>query len=159
MSFHCSMAEVLVTETRQLMGKSLYHFIHPEDLPIVATSVKTVFKKGYCHTPYYRLMSATGAATWVQTEATLVTQRAQQGKRNQVIVCLHQPLGSVSCKGIFMSPSTDCCSFRRHMNNYQSALSPAPAAMAADVKQADDQLLDNHNSLGQLASCNSQSFL
>jgi hypothetical protein len=81
--------------SKALLGTSFYDLVHPEDLLELVKSFKELFKKTYCCTPYYRLVGATGAVSWVQTEANIVSN-ITRGQRGQYVICVHQLIGLVA---------------------------------------------------------------
>uniref|UniRef100_A0A914VVD3 Uncharacterized protein n=1 Tax=Plectus sambesii TaxID=2011161 RepID=A0A914VVD3_9BILA len=74
-----SLKSHLKLEPETLIGTSFYNLVHPEDLLNLVESLKVLFKKMHCRTPYYRLMGGCGTLIWVQTEASTVssTSRSQ----------------------------------------------------------------------------------
>uniref|UniRef100_A0A914VAV7 Uncharacterized protein n=1 Tax=Plectus sambesii TaxID=2011161 RepID=A0A914VAV7_9BILA len=88
-----SLKSYLKLEPETLIGTSFYNLVHPEDLLHLVKSLKILFKKMHCRTPYYRLMGGCGTLLWVQTEAGAVSNTSR-GQRNQYIICIHQILGA-----------------------------------------------------------------
>uniref|UniRef100_A0A914WCX8 Uncharacterized protein n=1 Tax=Plectus sambesii TaxID=2011161 RepID=A0A914WCX8_9BILA len=76
-----------------LIGTSFYNLVHPEDLLVLVKSLKELFKKMQCTTPYYRLMGGSDIVVWVQTEAGVVS-RNSRGQHGKFVFCIHQILGS-----------------------------------------------------------------
>lgn len=87
-----SLSTLLRNETRSLMGSSFYDLIHPADLKNVIPSIKELFCKGHCLTPFYRMIRQNNTIVWTQTEATTVNQTTR-GQKNQYVLCVHSVLG------------------------------------------------------------------
>jgi hypothetical protein len=94
-------------ESRSLMGTSFYDLIHPADLDQISDSMKELFRKGHCRTPYYRLIGANSSVAWVQTEATTVNHTTR-GQRGQYILCVHSLVGMQSDLDSWTTAGTVC---------------------------------------------------
>jgi PAS domain S-box-containing protein len=82
-------------ESRSLMGSSFYDLVHPADLDIISDTMRELFRKGHCRSPYYRLIGANNSVAWVQTEATTVNHTTR-GTKGQYILCVHSLVGMQS---------------------------------------------------------------
>jgi PAS domain S-box-containing protein len=94
-------------ESRSLMGSSFYDLVHPADLDLISDTMKELFRKGHCRSPYYRLIGANNSVAWVQTEATTVNHTTR-GQRGQYILCVHSLVGMQSDLDSWTTAGTVC---------------------------------------------------
>lgn len=84
-----SASSLLSFELDEMVGQSLYQFVHPSDLKSVENSHRLVLDKGQAVTRYYRLVKKTGGFIWVQSHATLVANPRNTPKPQHIIcVCV-----------------------------------------------------------------------
>ncbi|KAG7298211.1 hypothetical protein JYU34_019022 [Plutella xylostella] len=70
----------------ELVGRSLYEYHHAGDSAALAQQFKALFSKGQCETGQYRFLAKAGGYAWVQTQATLVTDKQQ---KPVAVVCVN----------------------------------------------------------------------
>ncbi|XP_014117805.1 PREDICTED: hypoxia-inducible factor 3-alpha-like, partial [Pseudopodoces humilis] len=82
--------EVAGYHPEELLGCSLYEFVHALDSNTLSRSVHTLLSKGQAVTSHYRFLAKRGGFLWAQTQATVMGggRAAPEG-----IVCLHFPPG------------------------------------------------------------------
>ncbi|CAD5231503.1 unnamed protein product [Bursaphelenchus xylophilus] len=101
-----SLNYLLRHDARSLMGTSFYDIVHPSDMIPVAESMKELFQKGHCRTPFYRLLGSNSSVAWVQTEATTVNHTAR-GQKGQYVLCVHSVVGMQSELDAWSEPVVD----------------------------------------------------
>lgn len=80
--------KLLGFEQVEMIGQSLYQFIHVNDAASIESSHKTLLTKGQVVTKYYRLMKKDGGFIWVQSYATLVNNPRSMPKPQHIVgVC------------------------------------------------------------------------
>ncbi|KAF9823944.1 hypothetical protein SFRURICE_013481 [Spodoptera frugiperda] len=52
--------------------------MHSRDLIMACSEYLSVFSKGQCETGRYRFLAKTGGFAWVQTQATVITDKQQK---------------------------------------------------------------------------------
>ncbi|KAI8425279.1 hypothetical protein MSG28_007060 [Choristoneura fumiferana] len=62
----------------ELVGHSLYDYHHSADSASLNHQFKSLFSKGQCETGQYRFLAKTGGYAWVQTQATVITDKQQK---------------------------------------------------------------------------------
>lgn len=65
-------------EPDELVGRSLYEYHHAADTASMVQQFKSLFSKGQCETGRYRFLAKTGGYAWVQTQATVITDKQQK---------------------------------------------------------------------------------
>lgn len=74
---------------KDMIGQSLYQFVHAVDLPNLESSHRLLLEKGQVVTKYYRLMKKHGGFIWIQSHATQVNSARTMPKPQQIVsVCL-----------------------------------------------------------------------
>ncbi|XP_031953679.1 hypoxia-inducible factor 3-alpha-like, partial [Corvus moneduloides] len=92
--------EVAGYHPEELLGCSLYEFVHALDSNTLSRSVHTLLSKGQAVTSQYRFLAKRGGFLWAQTQATVMGggRAAPEG-----IVCLHFVLSRVEQRGLVLS--------------------------------------------------------
>ncbi|XP_058684914.1 LOW QUALITY PROTEIN: hypoxia-inducible factor 3-alpha-like, partial [Poecile atricapillus] len=92
--------EVAGYHPEELLGCSLYEFVHALDSNTLSRSVHTLLSKGQAVTSHYRFLAKRGGFLWAQTQATVMGggRAAPEG-----IVCLHFVLSRVEQRGLVLS--------------------------------------------------------
>ncbi|XP_072776987.1 hypoxia-inducible factor 3-alpha [Taeniopygia guttata] len=92
--------EVAGYQPEELLGCSLYEFVHALDSGTLSRSVHTLLSKGQAVTSQYRFLAKRGGFLWAQTQATVMGggRAAPEG-----IVCLHFVLSRVEQRGLVLS--------------------------------------------------------
>ncbi|XP_048486071.1 uncharacterized protein LOC105384842 isoform X4 [Plutella xylostella] len=79
----------------ELVGRSLYEYHHAGDSAALAQQFKALFSKGQCETGQYRFLAKSGGYAWVQTQATLVTDKQQ---KPVAVVCVNHLISGIECR-------------------------------------------------------------
>ncbi|XP_071276072.1 hypoxia-inducible factor 3-alpha isoform X2 [Agelaius tricolor] len=113
--------EVAGYHPEELLGCSLYEFVHALDSNTLSRSVHTLLSKGQAVTSQYRFLAKRGGFLWAQTQATVMGggRAAPEG-----IVCLHFVLSRVEQRGLVLSLEQ---TQRRDLGRGRRPPPPAPA--------------------------------
>ncbi|XP_073950650.1 HIF-1 transcription factor component sima isoform X2 [Choristoneura fumiferana] len=79
----------------ELVGHSLYDYHHSADSASLNHQFKSLFSKGQCETGQYRFLAKTGGYAWVQTQATVITDKQQKPIS---IVCVNYIISGIEFK-------------------------------------------------------------
>jgi PAS domain S-box-containing protein len=90
-------------EPQELIEKTLYEHIHPDDEDNMRTSHKTLIEKGQVTTKYYRFLTKGGGWVWMQSYATIVHNT--RSSRPHCIVSVNYVLTTVQCPEVVLSLS------------------------------------------------------
>ncbi|XP_041969857.1 hypoxia-inducible factor 1-alpha-like isoform X2 [Aricia agestis] len=82
-------------EPDELVGHSLYEYHHAADSASLIHQFKSLFSKGQCETGQYRFLAKTGGYAWVQTQATVITDKQQKPVS---VVCVNYVISGIECK-------------------------------------------------------------
>ncbi|XP_072930087.1 uncharacterized protein [Epargyreus clarus] len=82
-------------EPNELVDRSLYDYHHAADSAALAQQFKSLFSKGQCETGQYRFLGKTGGFAWVQTQATVITDKQQKPIS---VVCVNYVISGIECK-------------------------------------------------------------
>ncbi|XP_059058214.1 hypoxia-inducible factor 1-alpha-like [Achroia grisella] len=82
-------------EPDDLVGRALYEYHHAADSAAMVQQFKSLFSKGQCETGQYRFLAKTGGYVWVQTQATLITDKQQKPVS---VVCVNYIISGIECK-------------------------------------------------------------
>ncbi|XP_049877924.1 hypoxia-inducible factor 1-alpha isoform X2 [Pectinophora gossypiella] len=82
-------------EPEELVGRSLYDYHHTADSASLAHQFKSLFSKGQCETGQYRFLAKAGGFAWVQTQATLITDKQQKPIS---VVCVNYVISGIECR-------------------------------------------------------------
>lgn len=77
--------KLLGYEQVDMIGQSLYQFVHVEDSNNLAEAHKLLLNKGQVVTKYYRLMRRDGGCVWVEMHATLVNNPRSMPKPQHIV--------------------------------------------------------------------------
>lgn len=73
----------------EMIGQSLYQFVHTNDLAALEGSHRSLLDKGQTVTKYYRLMRKEGGSIWLQSYATLVNNPRNMPKPQHIVgICI-----------------------------------------------------------------------
>ncbi|XP_069500692.1 hypoxia-inducible factor 3-alpha isoform X1 [Ambystoma mexicanum] len=86
-------AELAGYSSEDLIGCSVYEYIHAQDSDSVGKSMHTLFSKGQAVTAYYRFLAKNGGYFWAQTQATIVA--IGKSDSSGAVVCLHSVLSAI----------------------------------------------------------------
>ncbi|XP_045528138.1 uncharacterized protein LOC123716434 isoform X2 [Pieris brassicae] len=78
-----------------LNGRSLYDYHHAADSASLAHQFKSLFSKGQCETGQYRFLAKSGGYAWVQTQATVITDKQQKPIS---VVCVNYVISGIESK-------------------------------------------------------------
>ncbi|XP_030826075.1 hypoxia-inducible factor 3-alpha [Camarhynchus parvulus] len=117
----CRIGEVAGYHPEELLGCSLYEFVHALDSNTLSRSVHTLLSKGQAVTSQYRFLAKRGGFLWAQTQATVMGggRAAPEG-----IVCLHFVLSGGGGRGLVLSLEQ---TQRRDLGRGRRPPPPAPA--------------------------------
>ncbi|CAK1552316.1 unnamed protein product [Leptosia nina] len=87
--------DTLGFEAGDLNGRSLYDYHHAADSASLAHQFKSLFSKGQCETGQYRFLAKSGGYAWVQTQATVITDKQQKPVS---VVCVNYVISGIECK-------------------------------------------------------------
>nr|XP_026489699.1 hypoxia-inducible factor 1-alpha-like isoform X1 [Vanessa tameamea] len=82
-------------DTEELVGRSLYDYHHAADSAALAQQFKSLFSKGQCETSQYRFLAKSGGFAWVQTQATVITDKQQKPIS---VICINYVISGIECK-------------------------------------------------------------
>ncbi|XP_042294972.1 hypoxia-inducible factor 3-alpha isoform X1 [Sceloporus undulatus] len=94
-------AEVAGYTPEDLLGCSMYEYIHALDSDSVSKSINTLLSKGQAVTGQYRFLARNGGYLWTQTQATVIS--SSKNSQPESIVCVHFILSQVEEKGLVLS--------------------------------------------------------
>ncbi|XP_077174772.1 hypoxia-inducible factor 3-alpha isoform X3 [Paroedura picta] len=94
-------AEVAGYTPRDLLGCSIYEYIHALDSDSVSKSINTLLSKGQAVTGQYRFLARNGGYLWAQTQATVIS--SSKNSQPESIVCVHFILSQVEEVGLVLS--------------------------------------------------------
>ncbi|KAJ6663594.1 hypothetical protein lerEdw1_009673, partial [Lerista edwardsae] len=80
-------AEVAGYTPEDLLGCSIYEYIHALDSDPVSKSINTLLSKGQAVTTQYRFLARNGGYLWTQTQATVIS--SSKNSQPESIVCVH----------------------------------------------------------------------
>lgn len=86
-------SELAEYSSDDLIGCTLYEYVHAQDSDSVGKSIHSLLSKGQAVTAYYRFLAKNGGYFWAQTQATSVGI----GKSGlpESVVCLHSMLSTI----------------------------------------------------------------
>ncbi|KAM3962492.1 hypoxia-inducible factor 1-alpha isoform 2-T2 [Aphomia sociella] len=90
-----ALMKTLGYEPNELIGRSLYDYHHAGDSASMVHQFKSLFSKGQCETGRYRFLAKTGGYAWVQTQATVITDKQQKPVS---VVCVNYVISGIECK-------------------------------------------------------------
>ncbi|XP_050671992.1 uncharacterized protein LOC126970235 isoform X3 [Leptidea sinapis] len=82
-------------ESDELVGCSLYDYHHAADSASLVQQFKSLFSKGQCETGQYRFLGKSGGYAWIQTQATVITDKQQ---KPSFVVCVNYVISGIECK-------------------------------------------------------------
>ncbi|XP_044291346.1 hypoxia-inducible factor 3-alpha isoform X3 [Varanus komodoensis] len=124
-------AEVAGYTPADLLGCSIYEYIHALDSDFVSKSINTLLSKGQAVTGQYRFLARNGGYLWTQTQATVIS--SSKNSQPVSIVCVHVILSQVEEMGLVLSlEQTDRQGEHRRL--------PPPCLDGADPDGALDEL-------------------
>ncbi|CAF4495746.1 unnamed protein product [Rotaria socialis] len=88
-------------EPQDLVDKTLYHYVHTQDLMALRWAHQVLLTKGQVTTRYYRFLTRNGGWIWIQSYATLVHN--SRSSRPEVIVSVNHALSDVEAKHLKLS--------------------------------------------------------
>ncbi|XP_026514569.1 hypoxia-inducible factor 3-alpha [Terrapene carolina triunguis] len=94
-------AEVAGYTPDELLGCSIYEYIHALDSDAVSKSVHTLLSKGQAVTGQYRFLAKSGGYLWAQTQATVISN--SKNSQPESVVCVHFVLSQVEETGVVLS--------------------------------------------------------
>ncbi|XP_061454029.1 hypoxia-inducible factor 3-alpha isoform X2 [Rhineura floridana] len=94
-------AEVAGYTPEDLLGCSIYEYIHALDSDSVSKSINTLLSKGQAVTGQYRFLARNGGYLWTQTQATVIS--SSKNSQPESIVCVHFILSQVEEMGLVLS--------------------------------------------------------
>ncbi|XP_067317133.1 hypoxia-inducible factor 3-alpha-like [Anolis sagrei] len=94
-------AEVAGYTPEDLLGCSMYEYIHALDSDAVSKSINTLLSKGQAVTGQYRFLARKGGYLWTQTQATVIS--SSKNSQPESIVCVHYILSQVEETGLVLS--------------------------------------------------------
>ncbi|VVC27911.1 Hypothetical protein CINCED_3A020045 [Cinara cedri] len=94
-------------EPQDLIEKTLYHYIHGNDIHNMRIAHHTLLLKGQVTTKYYRLLAKDGGWVWVQSYATIVHN--SRSSRPHCIVSVNYVLSESEVKDVCLSVSNNSC--------------------------------------------------
>ncbi|CAB3248811.1 unnamed protein product [Arctia plantaginis] len=90
-----ALTNTLGFEPDELVGRSVYEYHHAADTGSLTHQFKSLFSKGQCETGQYRFLAKTGGFAWVQTQATVITDKQQKPIS---VVCVNYVISGIECK-------------------------------------------------------------
>lgn len=90
-------------EPDELVGRSVYEYHHAADTGSLVQQFKSLFSKGQCETGRYRFLAKTGGYAWVQTQATVITDKQQKAIS---VVCVNYVIRT--CSNNYRSRNPKC---------------------------------------------------
>lgn len=94
-------AEVAGYTPEDLLGCSIYEYIHALDSDPFSKSINTLLSKGQAVTTQYRFLARKGGYLWTQTQATVIS--SSKNSQPESIVCVHYILSQVEEAGLVLS--------------------------------------------------------
>ncbi|XP_075771382.1 hypoxia-inducible factor 3-alpha isoform X2 [Pelodiscus sinensis] len=94
-------AEVAGYTPEELLGCSIYEYIHALDSDSVSKSIHTLLSKGQAVTGQYRFLAKSGGYLWAQTQATVISN--SKNSQPESVVCVHFVLSQVEEMGVVLS--------------------------------------------------------
>ncbi|CAF1409087.1 unnamed protein product [Adineta ricciae] len=88
-------------EPQDLVDRSLYHYVHTQDLMALRWAHQVLLTKGQVTTRYYRFLAKNGGWIWMQSYATLVHNN--RSSRPEVIVSVNYALSDIEAKHLQLS--------------------------------------------------------
>ncbi|EMP27091.1 Hypoxia-inducible factor 3-alpha [Chelonia mydas] len=94
-------AEVAGYTPDELLGCSIYEYIHALDSDAVSKSIHTLLSKGQVVTGQYRFLAKSGGYLWAQSQATVISN--SKNSQPESVVCVHFVLSQVEETGVVLS--------------------------------------------------------
>ncbi|CAF3818117.1 unnamed protein product, partial [Rotaria sp. Silwood1] len=88
-------------EPQDLVDRTLYHYVHTQDLMALRWAHQILLTKGQVTTRYYRFLARNGGWIWIQSYATLVHN--SRSSRPEVIVSVNHALSDIEAKHLQLS--------------------------------------------------------
>uniref|UniRef100_A0A8C8VEX1 Hypoxia-inducible factor 3-alpha n=1 Tax=Pelusios castaneus TaxID=367368 RepID=A0A8C8VEX1_9SAUR len=85
----------------ELLGCSIYEYIHALDSDSISRSVHTLLSKGQAVMGQYRFLAKSGGYLWAQTQATIISN--SKNSQPESVVCVHFVLSQVEETGVVLS--------------------------------------------------------
>ncbi|XP_061384554.1 hypoxia-inducible factor 1-alpha isoform X4 [Danaus plexippus] len=82
-------------DSNDLVGHTLYDYHHAADSAVLLQQFKSLFSKGQCETGQYRFLAKKGGYAWVQTQATVITDKQQKPIS---VICVNYVISGIECK-------------------------------------------------------------
>ncbi|XP_045502869.1 uncharacterized protein LOC123699868 isoform X2 [Colias croceus] len=112
-------------DSSELIGRSAYDYHHAADSASLVHQFKSLFSKGQCETRQYRFLAKTGGYAWVQTQATVITDKQQKPVS---VVCVNYVISGIECKDeVFAAHQVQ----HADLKPVVSAIASAPLAAAS----------------------------
>lgn len=131
-----SVTELLGYEPHEMIGKTLYKFVHPNDILHIQNShqmckylnvekvkvkpfiyyylitifppfLQSVLAKGQATTRYFRLLHKNGGWSWIQSQASVLAKRSSANGGSHSIVCVNYALSEREATGLCLN-ETQC---------------------------------------------------
>ncbi|XP_061875597.1 hypoxia-inducible factor 3-alpha [Colius striatus] len=116
--------EVAGYSPEELLGCSLYEYVHALDSDTLSRSVHSLLSKGQAVTSQYRFLAKRGGFLWAQTQATVIAN--SRSAQPEGIVCLHFVLSRVEHRA-----GSSCRWSRRRRGGRGGACCPSPHPLRA----------------------------
>lgn len=126
-----SIVKLLGFEQFEMIGQSLYSFVHLDDMHSLEQSHKSLLDKSQVVTKYYRLMKKNGGFIWIQSYASLVSNPRNMPKPQHIVSI---------CFVLGQYESDESCA----PDNYESTSTTLETARVDHLEQS--QHRDNHTS-------------
>lgn len=85
--------EILGYKPSEVVGQSLFKFLHVCDQDVLTNCHKTLLTKGQSVSGYYRLLAKYGGWVWVQTKASIVY--SSKSSQPQFVLCVHYSISTI----------------------------------------------------------------
>uniref|UniRef100_A0A8D0GE12 Hypoxia inducible factor 3 subunit alpha n=1 Tax=Sphenodon punctatus TaxID=8508 RepID=A0A8D0GE12_SPHPU len=94
-------AKVAGYTPEDLLGCSVYEYVHALDSDSISKTMHTLLSKGQAVTDQYRFLAKSGGYLWTQTQATVISN--SKNSQPESVVCVHFVLSQVEEKGMVLS--------------------------------------------------------
>ncbi|XP_025417182.1 single-minded homolog 2 [Sipha flava] len=121
-------------EPQDLIEKTLYHYIHGNDIHNMRLSHHTLLLKGQVTTKYYRLLAKDGGWVWVQSYATIVHN--SRSSRPHCIVSVNYVLSESEMKDVCLSVCNNSSAMSQNGNEDAATVQNKPTKAQQNQRQS-----------------------
>ncbi|XP_029475662.1 hypoxia-inducible factor 3-alpha isoform X2 [Rhinatrema bivittatum] len=130
-------AELAGYAPEELIGCTVYEYIHALDTDSVVKNMQTLLRKGQALTAHYRFLAKNGGYFWMQTQATAIPDEKS-------VMCVHEVLSRIEEAGVVLSLEQTDQRPRHPLHEVTAACDTAeekPMELASELAPATSEII------------------